>query len=334
MPKAKEAQEWAKEEFKGIMDDLYTPWTKDDNIDESALRKAVRRILADLKSEGLWYNSTVGEGYYMTMAEKKQAAEIVVDEARKANPKSILILCVTAEMTCAKDTIELINHSTKLGIDMVAIQTPTFLYGEEGIMSWFGCIAENTDIALSFFQRAPWILSPQLVVKIAEKWPAYCAIKNTVKNHGHSAAIHQLARGKIQVHHVDLSAYLCGMLKSGELAPVIHCKSTWRYQTPQDLRFRDFWYTLVNGDLREAGKKYYDYYIFQLGEFFDRYSQEGHGFSITMHNAALEKFWAARLGMPMGSGGWQKCRPGCADVPKELQDKLVSLLTEAGLIKD
>lgn len=303
MAKAKEAQQWAKEEFKGIMESLYTPWTKDGEVDEEAMRKEVRRVLVDLKSEGVWYCSAVGEGFSMTMGEKKKVAEIVIGEARKVKPKAVVVGGINADS--AKDAVELINYSAELGADIVVICTPRFLYGEEGILGWFGYVAEHTDIALSIWQHGPWILIPGMLAKMAEKWPAFCAIKNVSRGIEHSAAVTALSKGRIQVY-------------PGELTPYV------------------FWDTILRGDLGEAARKYYDYRIFHLQEFFQQYSQYGHGFpGVKQHRATLEKYWAAQLGMPMGTGGWQTYRAGGATtLPKEVQDKCRSLLIEAGLIKD
>lgn len=333
MAKAKEAQQWAQGEFKGIMDTLYTPWTKDDEIDEEALRKEVRRILIDIQAEGVWYSVSDSEAYFMTMAEKKKMAEIVNDEIHKIKLKKISIGCVYADS--AKDCVELINYSARLGADIVAIQTPRFLYGDEGILSWFGYVAEHTDIALCFFQRGPWMLSPSLIAKMAERWPAYCAIKNAGVDLYHSIAVTELSKGKVQSYNTNLEYILSGNIKKGKLAPVLNGFCSYRFQVAPELKFRDFWNTVLKGDMAEAAKKYYGYHLYDLMEFFQRYSQSGHGLhGVKMHHNALEKFWAAQLGMPMGSGGWQKCGAGSASVSKEVQDKLVALLKEAGLKKD
>lgn len=144
----------------------------------------------------------------------------------------------------------------------------------------------------------------------------------------------ELAKGKIQVYDPQLVLYVLGGLQRGELSPVLHGLATHRYQAPPELKFRDFWDAVLRGDVGEAARKYNEHHIFHLEEFRARYSQRGHGFSgVNMHHAALEKYWAAQLGMPMGTGGWQKCRAGGASVSEALQQKCRSLLIEAGLIK-
>ncbi|MFZ5918856.1 MAG: formaldehyde-activating enzyme [Chloroflexota bacterium] len=65
--------------FKGIFPALVTPFTQDDQIDESAYRHLIRHLLPHV--DGLVPSGTTGEFSYMTEAERLRTVEIALEEA-------------------------------------------------------------------------------------------------------------------------------------------------------------------------------------------------------------------------------------------------------------
>ena len=71
--------------IEGVMTAMITPFTKEGDIYEEALRNMV-----DFQIEkgicSLWINGTYGSGPMMALEERKKATEIVVDEGKKSVP--------------------------------------------------------------------------------------------------------------------------------------------------------------------------------------------------------------------------------------------------------
>jgi len=65
--------------FKGIFPALVTPFTQNDQIDESAYRRLIRHLLPHV--DGLVPSGTTGEFTYMTEAERLRTVEIALEEA-------------------------------------------------------------------------------------------------------------------------------------------------------------------------------------------------------------------------------------------------------------
>lgn len=67
--------------IKGVVVPIITPLTPDEKVDEPALRRCLRHVLAS-SVHGIFVNSTTGEGLSLLDEEKEKAIGIVVDEAK------------------------------------------------------------------------------------------------------------------------------------------------------------------------------------------------------------------------------------------------------------
>ena len=138
MVRAQDAKAWANEELRGICDSLYTPFsgTDGDDIDYDAMRALVRYTLGELDHDGLWLVSGLAEFWSLTMDERKQLAEVTIDEARSVKRGAILQLCTVA--ASAKETVELTLHAQELGADICYIQNPFIeAHGGRGVLEFF-----------------------------------------------------------------------------------------------------------------------------------------------------------------------------------------------------
>src|SRR5690349_24743580 len=116
MPTARHAREWAADGgLRGIGNSLYTPFkgVDGDEIDYDAYRALVRYCVGDLGHPMLWLTSGIAEWWSLTMDERKQLAEVAIDEARAIAPDTVVQACTSA--TAVKDCVELTQHAEAAG---------------------------------------------------------------------------------------------------------------------------------------------------------------------------------------------------------------------------
>ena len=106
--------------FKGIFPALVTPFTRDDQVDEEALRTLIRHLLPHV--DGVAPVGTTGEFVYLTEAEKRLVIDIAVDEVGGRAP-------VVAGAGCAstRDTVALTRYAKDAGAAAALVVAPFYL---------------------------------------------------------------------------------------------------------------------------------------------------------------------------------------------------------------
>ena len=108
------------ERMKGIVIPLVTPFTDDDKIDEESLKRLVDHCIEGGMTS-LYPCGTTGEMMYMSVAERKQVAEVVVKHAAGRIP-----VYVHVGAWNQADTIELAKHAVEIGAQGIGVVTPSF----------------------------------------------------------------------------------------------------------------------------------------------------------------------------------------------------------------
>jgi 4-hydroxy-tetrahydrodipicolinate synthase len=105
--------------FKGIFPALVTPFTQDDELDETAYRELIRFVLPHVN--GLVPSGTTGEFSYMTEAERIRTFEIALEEA-KGKP-------VVAGTGCpsTRATMRLTRAAKEAGVAAALVVAPYYL---------------------------------------------------------------------------------------------------------------------------------------------------------------------------------------------------------------
>ena len=103
----KEAKKGAMGKLRGgLVATIPTPFHDDTmEIHEKDLR-SLARYCVETKNDALFILGNVGEFYCMTMAERKKAAEIVIDEVG-----GDIAVIVQTSSHCSRDVIELFRHA-------------------------------------------------------------------------------------------------------------------------------------------------------------------------------------------------------------------------------
>lgn len=123
--------------FKGNYSPLVTPLTGEDRIDLPALRKIVEYQL-DAGMDGFYVCGGTGEGLLLTVSERKEILETVLDEV---DDRAGVIAHIGAFQTA--DTLELARHAGEAGADAIAAIPPAYFYKPDtlGLVNYYTQVA-------------------------------------------------------------------------------------------------------------------------------------------------------------------------------------------------
>ncbi|MCF0133547.1 MAG: dihydrodipicolinate synthase family protein [Blautia sp.] len=122
----------------GVVVPLVTPLTEDDQIDVESLQKLTDHCI-DGGLQCLYPCGTTGEMMYLTVEERKLAAEAVVKQAAGRVP-----VFVHVGAWNLKDTIELAQHAAEIGADGIGVVTPTFYaISDRGLIDYYTSVAKS-----------------------------------------------------------------------------------------------------------------------------------------------------------------------------------------------
>jgi dihydrodipicolinate synthase/N-acetylneuraminate lyase len=153
-------------DFKGIIPPILTSFTKDGEIDEKAWKELIEFMLPHV--QGFYPIGTYGCGPFMTLADRKRAAEIIIDQVNERVP---VIIHVGAVDT--KSTVELSKHAEKAGAAAVGAIAPYYTpLNEEELYEHYLAIMEAVDIPVFLYNNphiSKQILAPSLIKRLADK---------------------------------------------------------------------------------------------------------------------------------------------------------------------
>lgn len=126
------------ERMKGIVIPLVTPFTDEDTIDVASLERLVDHCIEGGMTS-LYPCGTTGEMMYMTVAERKQVAEVVVKHAAGRIP-----VYVHVGAWNQADTIELAKHAVEIGAQGIGVVTPSFYsISDKGLVDYYIAVANS-----------------------------------------------------------------------------------------------------------------------------------------------------------------------------------------------
>lgn len=162
--------------IRGILIPVITPFDEKELVDEAMLRKLADFYLK-VPVQGLFVLGSSGQGPVMSLAERKRAAEIAIDETRKRLP--VVIHVGTAD---TESTVELARHAAEKGADAVAV-VPPFYYSdhtEYEILAHYKAVAGQVPLPIFIYENPKYTgisISPDFARKMKEEIPAIRGIK-------------------------------------------------------------------------------------------------------------------------------------------------------------
>lgn len=170
-------------EIYGVIPPIVTIFSQNGEIDWQANYKH-QDFLIDKGVNGIAYLGTTGEFYSLTISDKKEFLEKMVNHAKGRVP----ILAGVSD-TCIANILEMIKWAEKIGIDGLLITPPYFsIYPSEMIEKFYCTIADKTFLPIilyNFPTLTGFNMSPEWVKNLALKKANIVGIKETVPDLGH-----------------------------------------------------------------------------------------------------------------------------------------------------
>ena len=129
----------------GVNPALITPFTRDDGVDEEALRNLLRFVRPHV--DGVVPCGTTGEFVYLSHDERRRVLEICIDEVAGEIP---VIAGTGAAST--RESIELGRHAMEAGATACLVVTPYYLHpSDKGIFQHFYEVAKAVDLPIILY---------------------------------------------------------------------------------------------------------------------------------------------------------------------------------------
>ena len=167
-------------EVKGNIPALVTPFKKNEEIDENALREMVDYVIEG-GAHAIFASGTVGAFYLMYPEERKRVGEIVIDQANDRVP---VYLCTGGIF--AKETMQVIKYAKDIGADAAVVLTPYYIkVNDKELFEHFKNIAENAEIPIILYNNPPRAginITPEILEKLVLETDNIIALKDSSAN--------------------------------------------------------------------------------------------------------------------------------------------------------
>lgn len=130
-------------DFKGVIPATLTIFDKNEEIDEQATREFVRFLL-QYNIGGFYLTGSTGEGFLMSLEERKRYVEIVMDEVGDKVPVVVHVGAISTKLS-----IELAKHAESVGATGISSVPPFYWrFTEDQIINYYKDIAESTSLPM------------------------------------------------------------------------------------------------------------------------------------------------------------------------------------------
>jgi len=244
-----EAKDHARAHLRGIWAAALMPFSEELSMNEMGLRRNLRHWVDDLGIDGVFIAGKQSEFFSMSVAERKRAFEITVDEVgRRAG---VIASCSDQNMDVV---IELAKHAQAVGADYIVVHAPVlhFLHQQdETLYQYYKTISERIDIGIAMWSHpdSGYLMSPELCARIAEL-PNIVAIKYSVPREMYTR-LTRLAGDKLIVSTASEEEWFDNIVELGWRLYL--CSSPpYLFQTKIDRRMREYTDLAFAGEVGKA----------------------------------------------------------------------------------
>ncbi len=164
-------------EIKGIVVPVVTPFTKDEEVNESALRRIVD-YLVDNGIHGLFPCGSQGELFSLSTDEKKRIMDVVLEQ----NAGRAFVMPSTGAIT-TRESVELTRYAEVAGADAVSVITPYFIKpSDDELCEHYVRIAESVSIPVLAYNnpgRTGVPLTPAVMASVAARVASFQGVKDS-----------------------------------------------------------------------------------------------------------------------------------------------------------
>mgnify|MGYP006273396073 FL=1 len=244
-----EAKEHARAHMRGIWAAALQPFAADLTLDEAGMRANLRHWVDDLGIAGVFVAGKQGEFFAMSLAERKRAFEIAVEECR-GRARTI--------MSCSDqnlDTvIDLAEHAQAVGADYIVVHAPVLHFltdRDETLYNYYRLLCDRLEIGIAMWSHpdSGYLMSPELCARIAGL-PNIVAIKYSVPREMY-AELTQIAGDTLIVSTASEAEWLDNIVELGWRLYL--CSSPpYLLQTASDRRMAEYTELAFAGKVAEA----------------------------------------------------------------------------------
>lgn len=149
----------------GIMPPLVTPFTRDEDVDEQALRAELRLMLA-AGVHGICVAGSTGEGHTLSIDETRRVAAIALEEVGDRLP---VIAGIIRDST--REVIAYARALRDSGVAALQITPVHYLFdpGADGHYAYYERIGAEIGLPILIYNVVPWnTISPELLMRLSE----------------------------------------------------------------------------------------------------------------------------------------------------------------------
>ena len=270
-----------------------TPFTPDDEIDETGLRNNIQRVIS-LGTHGAGFTWGMGEFWTLTQEERKRIYEIASDESNGSWP-----IAAHVSHTSYKEVVELATYAEHVGFDLLVLAAPYFVTNKEDqVIEWVKLISESTNLAIMFYNSPQFgiVMTPQGLSKICEI-PNVVGVKEASFNPEISVASHMQLGHKAIISTPDEWIFNKGKELGFQQQVMFANTSDWRFDSVSDNNYVQFVEKAVLGTI---DSNLYEKKIAPIKKVSDKWWQ----YTVKKMNGALPaamcKAWAEHVGMASG----------------------------------
>ena len=155
---------------------IITPFDEKSRVDEEIMRQLVDFHIG-ASVQGLFVLGSTGQGPAMSIEERKKAAAIALDQARRRVP--VVIHVGTAD---AESTAELAVHAAEHNADAVAVVPPYYYsdHSEYEIIAHYTAVARTMPLPIFIYENPKYSgisIAPGLAMRMKERVPTLKGIK-------------------------------------------------------------------------------------------------------------------------------------------------------------
>ena len=288
-----ESLEWARENLRGQWSTLMTPFTPDDELDETGLRNNIQRVIS-LGTHGAGFTWGMGEFWTLTQEERKRIYDIASDESNGSWP-----IAAHVSHTSYKEVVELATYAEHVGFDLLVLAAPYFVTNKEDqVIEWVKLISESTNLAIMFYNSPQFgiVMTPQGLSKICEI-PNVVGVKEASFNPEISVEAHMQLGHKAIISTPDEWIFNKGKELGFQQQVMFANTSDWRFDSVSNNNYVQFIEKAVSGNI---DSNLYEKKIAPIKKVSDKWWQ----YTVKKMNGALPaamcKAWAEHVGMASG----------------------------------
>jgi dihydrodipicolinate synthase/N-acetylneuraminate lyase len=226
----------------GIIPPLITCFDKNGKFDEKAQREVIRFLLPNVQA--FFPLGTYGSGPLMSVDERKQVAEVIIDEVNGKVPVIIHVGAITTDQA-----VDLAKHAEKAGATAVAAISPFYYkYPEEDLLNYFRALIKAVKLPVFAYNNpntANNTLTPKMIATLASEGLA--GIKDSAFDLLTFYSFLECVPGDRFTHIVGTEAIAAAGVEAGAKGVISGLANVW----PELMQ--ELWTALMCNDGRKAG---------------------------------------------------------------------------------